>query len=40
MAGSSVEISEGQFSFIDPGTFFHFTTEGKGEVKMILVELK
>jgi quercetin dioxygenase-like cupin family protein len=40
LTGQRDEIQAGQFKYIEPNSFFKFTTKGKGQIQMVLVELK
>jgi hypothetical protein len=39
-AGSSADIKAGDFIYIAPGTDYHFTCKDKGELNMVIFELK
>ena len=40
MTGETTEIKPGQFKYVDPNAFFKFTSKGKGQIQMVLIELK
>jgi len=40
MTGETDEIKAGQFKYVDPNAFFKFTSKGKGQIQMVLFELK
>ena len=40
MTGETAEIQPGQFKYVDPNAFFKFTSKGKGQIQMVLIELK
>jgi len=39
-AGSSTDLKAGEFIYIAPGTDYHFTCKDKGELNMVIFELK
>ena len=39
-AGSSADLKAGEFLYIAPGTDYHFTCKDKGELNMVIFELK
>ena len=40
LTGATDEIQAGQFKYVEPNSFFKFTSKGKGQIQMVLFELK
>ena len=40
LTGERDEIQAGQFKYVEPNSFFNFTSRGKGQIQMVLFELK